>query len=57
MSPFAFPDFYGTEYKIWADFGPVGNTEKKRAIKYVIFLEIAQETISCLPLFDAFNLK
>ena len=21
--------FYGTEYEIWADFGPVGNTEKK----------------------------
>ena len=21
--------FYGTEYDIWADFGPVGNTEKK----------------------------
>ena len=20
--------FYGTEYDIWADFGPVGNTEK-----------------------------
>ena len=22
--------FYGTEYDIWADFWPVGNTEKKR---------------------------
>ena len=22
--------FYGTEYEIWADFEPVGNTEKKR---------------------------
>jgi hypothetical protein len=22
--------FYGTEYEIWADFGLVGNTEKKR---------------------------
>ena len=22
--------FYGTEYEIWADFGPVGNTEKKK---------------------------
>ena len=21
--------FYETEYEIWADFGPVGNTEKK----------------------------
>ena len=21
--------FYGTEYDIWADIGPVGNTEKK----------------------------
>ena len=21
--------FYGTEYEIWADFGPVGNTEKQ----------------------------
>ena len=21
--------FYGTEYEIWADFGQVGNTEKK----------------------------
>ena len=21
--------FYGTEYEIWGDFGPVGNTEKK----------------------------
>ena len=21
--------FYGTEYDIWADFGPVGNAEKK----------------------------
>ena len=21
--------FYGTEYEIWADFWPVGNTEKK----------------------------
>jgi hypothetical protein len=21
--------FYGTEYEIWADFGPVGNTEKR----------------------------
>ena len=21
--------FYGTEYEIWADFKPVGNTEKK----------------------------
>ena len=21
--------YYGTEYEIWADFGPVGNTEKK----------------------------
>ena len=21
--------FYGTEYEIWADFGPVGYTEKK----------------------------
>ena len=21
--------FYGTEHEIWADFGPVGNTEKK----------------------------
>ena len=21
--------FYGTEYELWADFGPVGNTEKK----------------------------
>ena len=20
--------FYGTEYEIWTDFGPVGNTEK-----------------------------
>ena len=26
--------FYGTEYEIWADFWPVGNTEKKWAIKY-----------------------
>ena len=23
--------FYGTEYEIWAEFGPVGNTEKKRS--------------------------
>ena len=22
--------FYGTEYEIWAGFGPVGNTEKKK---------------------------
>ena len=22
--------FYGTEYDIWADFGPVGNTEKNQ---------------------------
>ena len=21
--------FYGTEYEIWTDFGPIGNTEKK----------------------------
>ena len=26
--------FYGTEHEIWADFWPVGNTEKKWAIKY-----------------------
>ena len=30
--------FYGTEYEIWADFGPVGNTEKKNwAVKYATF--------------------
>ena len=30
--------FYGTEYEIWADFGPVGNTEKKiAAVKYATF--------------------
>ena len=29
---------YGTEYEIWADFGPVGNTEKKNwAVKYSTF--------------------
>ena len=27
--------FYGTEYEIWADFGPVGNTEKKFGADYV----------------------
>ena len=26
--------FYGTEYEIWADFGPVGNTEKKNWADY-----------------------
>ena len=26
--------FYGTEYEIWADFGPVGNTEKKMGADY-----------------------
>ena len=25
---FAGNHFYGTEYEIWADFGPVGNTEQ-----------------------------
>ena len=29
--------FYGTEYEIWADFGPVGNTEKKCTVKYANF--------------------
>ena len=30
--------FYGTEYDIWADFRPVGNTEKKNwAVKYATF--------------------
>ena len=26
--------FYGTEYEAWADFGPVGNTEKKNWSDY-----------------------
>ena len=26
--------FNGTEYEIWADFGPVGNTEKKNCADY-----------------------
>ena len=26
--------FYGTEYEIWADFGPVGSTEKKMGADY-----------------------
>jgi hypothetical protein len=26
--------FYGTEYEIWADFGPVVNTEKKWGADY-----------------------
>ena len=26
--------FYGTEYEIWADFRPVGNTEKKMGADY-----------------------
>ena len=26
--------FYGTEYEIWADFGPVGSTEKKLGAEY-----------------------
>ena len=30
--------FYGTKYEIWADFGPIGNTEKKIwAVKYATF--------------------
>ena len=30
--------FYGTEYEIWADFGPVGNIKKKNwAVKYATF--------------------
>jgi hypothetical protein len=29
--------FYGTEYEIWADFGPVGNTGKIWAGKYASF--------------------
>ena len=30
--------FYGTEYEIWADFRPVGNTEKKHwAVNYATF--------------------
>ena len=29
---------YGTEYEIWADFGPVGNTEKKYwVVKYICY--------------------
>ena len=32
------PCFYGTKYEIWADFGPIGNTEKKIwAVKYATF--------------------
>ena len=34
--------FYGTEYEIWADFGPIGNTEKNGSImsnfKVVFFI-------------------
>ena len=30
--------FYGTEYEIWANFEPVGNTEKKiGAVKFTTF--------------------
>ena len=33
--------FYGTKYEIWADFGPVGNTEK-------IFLgQLLRAVVSC----------
>ena len=28
---------YGTEYELWADFGPVGNTEKKMGQLWAIF--------------------
>ena len=31
---FAGSHFYGTEYEIWTDFGPVGNTEKKIGADY-----------------------
>ena len=29
--------FYGTEYEIWADFWPVGNTEKQLGRKLCYF--------------------
>ena len=33
-------NFYGTEYEIWADFGPVGNTEKKNWADYKQLLRV-----------------
>ena len=34
--------FYGTEYEIWADFGPVGSKEKKiGAVKYASFVGVS----------------
>jgi hypothetical protein len=32
--------FYGTEYEIWADFVPVGNTEKKIGADYEKLLRV-----------------
>ena len=32
--------FYGTEYEIWADFVPVGNTEKKIGADYEQLLRV-----------------
>ena len=34
----AVSNFYGTEIKIWAGFGPDGNTEKKIGADYEQFL-------------------
>ena len=40
----AVSNFYGTEIKIWAGFGPVGNTEKKFQADYELFL---MSVLSC----------
>ena len=37
--------FFGTEYEIWADFGPVGNTEKKRWVADCE--QLLREVFSC----------
>ena len=39
--------FYGTEYEIWADFGPVGNTEKKWGANYE---QLLRAVFSCFKI-------
>ena len=38
-------NFYGTEFKIWAGFGPVGKNEKKMGANYEQLLRL---DFSCL---------
>ena len=39
--------FYGTENKIWAGFGPVGNTEKKIRDNYEQLLRTVFHVFGC----------